>query len=111
MRDDTKHLLSSPANAKRLHASIRQLEPCYNIRAWCLLWLTVLLTLSGCTHTIVRDCLTKEQYEQLKSQEPPKVRDKLTGKADEDIRPITGSNLLLRSYSHTLLDALKVCSG
>jgi len=79
----------------------------------CLLWLTAALTLSACQtpHVLVRSCITAEQLEQLRQAEPPKVKDKLTGRADEDIRTIAGSNIRLRGYAHGLLDTLRVCAG
>lgn len=67
--------------------------------------------LSACaTPTITRSCLTREQYEQLKTSEPPHVKSKLTGKADEDVRPLAGSALELRAWGHALLDTLRICS-
>jgi hypothetical protein len=69
----------------------------------------VALMLAGCT-TVPVNCLTRADYERLKSAEPPKIHDKLTGKADEDVRPIAGSAYELRSWGHTLLDSLEVCS-
>jgi hypothetical protein len=70
------------------------------------------LALTGCVHTsyLTRSCLTKEQYEQLKSQEPPRIKDKLTGKADEDTRPLAGSAIELRAWGHALLDTLRICT-
>lgn len=71
------------------------------------------LALSGCVTTkyVTRSCITPAQLEQLKSAAPPKVRDKLTGKADEDVRILAGSNIRLRSYSDGLIEVLKVCAG
>ena len=70
------------------------------------------LALTGCAHTsyLTRSCLTQEQYNQLAQSEPSKVHDKLTGQADKDIRPITGSALELRAWGETLLGTLKVCA-
>lgn len=68
------------------------------------------ITLSGCAHTITVSCLTRKQYEDLKAQQPGKIHGKLTGKADEDIRPVAGSALRLRAYSDTLLGVLEVCA-
>lgn len=76
-----------------------------------LLALAALLTLSGCaTRPLMVSCITKEQLAELKAQEPEKIRDKLTGRADEDIRLIAGSNLRLRSWGGTLIGVLEVCA-
>ena len=69
------------------------------------------LALSACAHQpLLTQCVSAKQYEQLKNSEPPHVRDRLHGKADEDIRPITGSAIELRAWGHALLDTLKICS-
>jgi hypothetical protein len=67
----------------------------------------------GCTTTryITRDCVSAEQLAELKAQEPPKVSDRLTGKADEDVRVVAGSALRLRGWGHNMLDVLKVCAN
>lgn len=71
----------------------------------------VALALAGCAHQpLVTSCITPQQYEQLKASEPPKIKSRLHGKADEDIRIVTGSALELRSWGETLLDTLKICS-
>lgn len=69
--------------------------------------------LSGCTTTryVTIPCLTKEQLAERESAEPPKVSDKLTGKADEDIRTIAGSAIRLRSWGRSSLDVLRGCTG
>lgn len=70
------------------------------------------LALAGCaTRPLVVSCVTKEQLAELKAAEPPKIREKLTGRADEDVRLIAGSNLRLRSWSETLLGVITVCAG
>jgi hypothetical protein len=75
----------------------------------------IMLTLPAgmCTTTryVTVPCVTPEQYEGLKGQEPPKVKDKLTGKADEDIRIVGGSAVRLRAYSQGLLGVLGGCTG
>ena len=70
------------------------------------------LALAGCqtTRYVTRDCLTREQFEELKRQEPEKISGKLTGRADEDIRAVGGSALRLRAWGRNLLDVLEVCS-
>jgi hypothetical protein len=76
------------------------------------LTMALLAALSGCAHLPpTRACLTQQQYQQMKDSEPPRVHDKLTGKADEDIRPIAGSNLKLRSWGESLLDLLSICAS
>jgi hypothetical protein len=70
------------------------------------------LALSACAgpQYLTRSCISAEQYERLKAAEPPKVHSKLTGKADEDTRPLAGSALELRSWGHVLLDTLQTCA-
>ncbi len=79
----------------------------------CLLWLTVLLALSGCSTTryVSTPCLTQEQLDELRKAEPPKVGDRLTGNAAEDIKPIAGSNVRLRAWGHGLLNVLGGCAS
>ena len=69
------------------------------------------LALAGCqtTRYITVACLTPVQFEQLKAQLPPKVADKLTGRADEDLRIIAGSSVRLRGYAEGLLAILEGC--
>ena len=75
------------------------------------LTLLAALSLSACaTPTVTRSCITQQQYEQLKASEPPHIKSKLTGKADEDVRPLAGSALELRAWGHALLDTLRICS-
>ena len=71
------------------------------------------LLLTGCTTTryIRTPCLSQEQLEQQRQAEPPKVHDKLTGKADEDIRTIAGSNVRLRAWGSGMLGILEGCAG
>ena len=70
-----------------------------------------LALLTGCAHTpLVTSCITPSQYQQLESQRPPKVHDKLTGEADKDVRPLAGSIIEHRAYEDVLLGTLKVCS-
>lgn len=78
-----------------------------------LLLIPVLVYLSGCAHTPgpTTKCVTPEQLDELKRQEPPKVRDKLTGRADEDVRTLGGSAIRLRSYARGLIDILGGCVG
>jgi hypothetical protein len=71
------------------------------------------LALAGCTTTryVTVPCVTDQQYQKLKDAEPPKIHDKLTGKANEDIRPIAGSAVRLRSWGTGLLGVLEGCRG
>lgn len=74
---------------------------------------TIALALAGCAHTRYTQihCLTPDQYQKLKDAEPPKIGDKLTGRADEDIKPIAGSAVRLRAWGQGLLGVLGGCAG
>jgi len=78
----------------------------------CLLWLTAALALAGCTTTryVPVSCLTQQQLDELKTQEPPKVGDKLTGQADSDIRIVAGSAIRLRAWGEGMLGVLGGCT-
>ncbi len=70
------------------------------------------IVLSGCATKFVRvPCLTKEQYEERVKAEPEKVGGQLTGKADQDIKPIAGSAVELRAWGRGNLDILGGCAG
>ncbi len=101
MRNDTEHLLSSPRNARRLLGAIKGLNARKGI-------VIVLLALSGCatTRTITVPCVAKDQ---AIPAEPPKVHDKLTGKADEDLRTVAGSALRLRAWGQGLSEIIEGC--
>jgi hypothetical protein len=73
----------------------------------------ILLSLSACqtTRYVTIPCVTSEQYKQLEQAEPPKIADKLTGKAGEDIKTIAGSNIRLRAWGRGNLDILGGCVG
>ncbi len=64
--------------------------------------------LSGCATTryVTVPCIPKDQ---VLPSEPPKVRDQLTGKADEDLRIVAGSALRLRAYGQGLRTILEGC--
>lgn len=68
----------------------------------------ILLSLSACTTTryVQVPCIGKDQ--QLPA-EPPKVADKLTGNAGEDIKVIAGSNVRLRAWGVGLRGILEGC--
>jgi hypothetical protein len=68
------------------------------------------LVLSGCTTTryVTVPCIGKVQK---LPEEPPKIGGALTGKADEDIRIIAGSNVRLRAYGGGLRTILEGCRG
>jgi hypothetical protein len=72
-----------------------------------------LLALSGCATTryVSVPCLTKDQLAERKSAEPPHVSDKLSGKADEDVKVIAGSAIRLRSWGEGNLAILEGCTG
>jgi hypothetical protein len=77
-----------------------------------LLAIALLATLAGCqTRFVTVPCLTKEQLAERESAEPPKIADKLSGKADEDIRTIAGSAIRLRAWGRSNLDVLRGCTG
>lgn len=69
--------------------------------------------LCGCTTTkmVPVPCLSREQLEEQRKAEPPMVGDKLTGRADEDIKPIAGSAVRLRSWGRGMLGVLEGCAG
>jgi hypothetical protein len=71
------------------------------------------LALSGCAHVryVTSPCVSQEQLDELKRAEPPKIHDKLTGRADEDIKPMAGSNIRLRAWGNGLLNVLGGCVG
>lgn len=73
----------------------------------------IALALEGCAHTryVKISCISPEQLEQQRQAEPPKVHDRLTGKADEDVRTIAGSNVRLRAWGTGLLGILEGCTG
>lgn len=70
------------------------------------------LALAGCqtTRTITTTCVTEAQVQQLRDAMPPSVRQRLTGKADEDLRIIAASAARLRVYASGLLELLDSCS-
>jgi hypothetical protein len=70
----------------------------------------IALALSGCqtTRYVTVPCLTKDQ---TLPAEPDRVKDRLTGKADEDVRIIAGSNIRLRAWGSGLRDILEGCRG
>jgi hypothetical protein len=55
-------------------------------------------------------CLTPEQHQKLKDAEPEKIRGRLTGAADKDIRIVAGSAIRLRAWGSGLLGVLEGCS-
>jgi hypothetical protein len=67
-----------------------------------------LVAMGGCqtTRFVAVPCVGKEQS---LPAEPPKVADKLTGKADEDIKLIAGSNVRLRAWGQGLHSILEGC--
>lgn len=73
-----------------------------------------LLTLAGCAHSpryVQIPCLTDEQYQELERAKPEKIGGKLTGKADEDIKPIAGRLIRVEAWGDGLLGVLKGCRG
>lgn len=72
----------------------------------------VMLTLPAgmCVSTryVPISCVGKDQ---ILPAEPPKVADKLTGKADEDLRIVGGSAIRLRAWGQGLHSILEGCRG
>lgn len=68
------------------------------------------VTLTGCTTTryVTVPCISKDQ---AIPAEPEKVGDKLTGKADEDVKIIAGSAVRLRAWGQGLQGILEGCRG
>lgn len=81
--------------------------------SWRILLLSLgLIALSGCaTRYVQTPCLTPSQVEEQRKAEPPKISEKLTGRADEDIKPIAGSAIELRAWGRGMLGILEGCSG
>jgi hypothetical protein len=75
----------------------------------------ILITLmcSGCVTTRYQRvfCLTPQQLEKLKADKPGKIHDQLTGKADQDIRPITGRLVRMEGFADGLVTILGGCTG
>jgi hypothetical protein len=71
----------------------------------------ITLALSGCVHTryIQTYCVTKAQLEQLQKAKPGKVRDQLTGKADEDLKKVAGRLVRVEAWGDGLIDVLGGC--
>jgi hypothetical protein len=78
----------------------------------------IALALNGCailphrtvTRYITTACVTPQQYETLKAQEPPKIHDRMTGDEDHDIKILAGSLIRVRAYSDGLLEVLGGCT-
>lgn len=70
------------------------------------------LALSGCVTTkyVPTYCITAEQLAELRAQRPQAIRDKLTGKADEDIRTVTGKLVRVQAWGDSLLEVLGTCA-
>jgi hypothetical protein len=66
------------------------------------------VALTGCTTTryVTIPCVSKDQ---ALPAEPPKVGDKLTGQADEDVKTIAGSAVRLRAWGKGLHQILEGC--
>jgi hypothetical protein len=78
----------------------------------CTIAFCALLALTACAphpRTAIVYCVSPQQYDRLKSAEPPKVGNRLTGQAQDDLKLIAGSAIELREYSHGLLQVLGGC--
>lgn len=73
----------------------------------------IFLALTGCTTVRYQRvyCLTPQQLEKLKADKPGKIHDQLTGKADQDIRPITGRLVRMEGFADGLITVLGGCVG
>jgi hypothetical protein len=76
-----------------------------------LIAITLLASLAGCqtVRYVPTYCITKDQLEKLKAAKPGKVHDQLTGKADEDIRPIAGRLVRVEAWGDGLITVLGGC--
>ena len=70
------------------------------------------MLLTGCQRTrYVRVyCISPEQLAELERARPGKIRDQLTGKADEDLRTVTGKLIRVEAWGGGLLDVLGGCT-
>lgn len=71
------------------------------------------LALSACAgpHYLTKACISKEQLAELEHQAPPKVKDKLTGDAQKDVKILAGNLIRRGAYEQLLLDSLRVCAS
>ena len=75
----------------------------------------IALSLSGCAllkervRFVTVYCLTPEQFQQLKESEPERVKSRLTGDADKDVRTLAGSAIRLRAWGEGTLEILGGC--
>jgi hypothetical protein len=69
------------------------------------------LILTSCTTIRYQPvyCITKEQLAELQAQRPQAIRDKLTGKADEDLKLVTGKLIRVQAWGNSLIDILGAC--
>jgi hypothetical protein len=72
--------------------------------------LTTALALTGCATTryVTVPCISHDQ--QLPA-EPERVKDKLTGQADKDLKIVAGSAIRLRAWGEGLQTILEGCRG
>ncbi len=74
-----------------------------------LLSLAACLALAGCAatpRTIIVPCIAKDQ---ALPAEPPKIAERLTGRADEDLPIIAGSAVRLRAWGRALNGIVESC--
>lgn len=71
------------------------------------------VTLSGCqtTRYVKIGCVSQEQLDRLKAQKPGKVRDQLTGEADEDLKKVAGRLVRVEAWGDGLITVLGGCIG
>jgi hypothetical protein len=70
-----------------------------------------LVALESCQHTRYTPvyCVTPQQLERLKANKPSKVRDQLTGQADEDLKKVAGRLVRVEAWGDGLLTVLGGC--
>ena len=74
-----------------------------------LIYLIGYIALTGCAHSpryVTVPCISKDQ---TLPAEPPKVADRLTGRADEDVKVLGGSAVRLRAWGQGLQGILEGC--
>lgn len=73
-----------------------------------LIALALAASLAGCTTTryVQTYCIGKDQ---ALPDEPERVHNKLTGKADEDVKIVAGSAIRLRAYGQGLRGIIEGC--
>ncbi|GAA4015406.1 hypothetical protein GCM10022280_12680 [Sphingomonas swuensis] len=68
---------------------------------------------AGCAHTryVTVSCVTPEQAKALKNAKPGKVGSQLTGKADSDIRLVSGRLVRVEAWGDGLMHVIEGCAA